>query len=225
MPHLTAPVTTTPASSPSWASSIPWSSIITGAMGLLGGQQRNVASAKQASAQMQFQERMSSTSHQREVADLRAAGLNPILSATGGPGASTPPGAMAPMQDIITPAISSALAVKRLNQEIQNMRAQEKTEKARERLVRNQGRALGGPAGIGEILGEGIDWIKRSVTNKDYPAMLQRFIQEWGLGGGGSSARSKAQKHPDKPHRDKDGVMHFNIKPQYQGNYLKGKRK
>lgn len=82
-------------------------SIIPAVGSLLGGERRNSAQAAVAQQQQDFQERMSSTAHQREVADLRAAGLNPILSARYG-GSSTPAGAMWQVQDTITPAISSA---------------------------------------------------------------------------------------------------------------------
>lgn len=51
-------------------------------------------SSNQAAINRDFQERMSSTSYQRQVKDLKAAGLNPVLAAMSG-GSSTPSGSTA----------------------------------------------------------------------------------------------------------------------------------
>lgn len=54
----------------------------------------NAFNAEQAALNREFQREMSSSAHQREVADLKAAGLNPVLSARLA-GASTPSGSSA----------------------------------------------------------------------------------------------------------------------------------
>lgn len=51
--------------------------------------------AAEAAKNRDWQEMMSNTAHQREIADLKAAGLNPVLSASGGNGAAVTSGATA----------------------------------------------------------------------------------------------------------------------------------
>lgn len=87
-----------------------WGTVIGAGIGLIGGILGNSSSAKSAQRQMDFQERMSNTAHQREVADLRAAGLNPVLSGTGGAGSTTPQGAKYEATNVGEATVSGAKA-------------------------------------------------------------------------------------------------------------------
>jgi hypothetical protein len=62
------------------------------------GRETNATNRQIAQDQMSFQERMSNTAYQRSMADMRQAGLNPML-AYGQGGASTPTGAAIAMQN------------------------------------------------------------------------------------------------------------------------------
>lgn len=133
-------------------------SLIAGGASLIGGlvknafdsdrmEEANRFNAAQAEKQMRFQEKMSSTAYQRGMADMRAAGLNPILAYQKG-GASAPSGTSAsatftPAMEVVSPAVSSALHATRLGAEVENMLEQNKNLRAQNANLHTENARIG----------------------------------------------------------------------------------
>lgn len=127
--------------------------VVSGAFGSRQAKRQMSFQAGQTAQQMAFQERMARHAHQYEVEDLLAAGLNPILSGTGGQGAAAMPGASGSGAMTGLDPMTSALSTRRLIQEIKNLQAQE------DKTIEETNRIKGG-VGAGTVGTDPVEFVK-----------------------------------------------------------------
>lgn len=112
---------------------------------------QNIAIARE---NRQWQEQMSNTAHQREVTDLKAAGLNPMLSGMGGSGAVTPVPQLAKVENSAasaakTTADSSVAALTRA--QIQTAESQTLLNSATAAKVQQETRSASANADVAQL--------------------------------------------------------------------------
>ncbi len=177
-----------------------WGAIIGSAIGAVssafGASQQNKAAKKAASAQMDFQERMSNTQYQRTMADMRAAGLNPILAykqgGAGTPGGSTysPANVGAAAATGASQGAASAVALIRQNQELKNLKATENLTKSQieaqagaRAAARMEEKAYQGPNGY-------LMWLLKNGKGGDLSKLFQFGLGAVNTNSGKSARRS-----------------------------------
>lgn len=162
-------------------------------LSILGGVANNIWNASEARKNRQFQERMSSTAHQREVADLRAANINSAWRSMSG--ASAPAGDRAEMDDVVSKGVSSAMAAKQMEAQLDLTRAQTDREKVSAMLLQQQRFDLQGGdlAGRGAIAARDLAELSVKERQQLVPLALERAKAEMSqLGASAEAARARA---------------------------------
>lgn len=141
-----------------------WGAVIGGVASLAGGLLSNKSRKKEASDNREFQEDLSNTSYQRAIADLKAAGINPMMVSKLG-GASTPAGNVADVQDAVTPAISSAIAAYRTGAEVEQIKANTELARTNEAVAQSQKAKLDSETAINAVMIPKIEAETRQSTS------------------------------------------------------------
>lgn len=158
---------------------------------LFGAKQQNKQQVALAREQMAFQERMSGTAYQRAVHDMRLAGINPMLAYMQG-GASSPGGAMPQVQDVISPAVNSAMSGLRLRAELKSAKLQQELLRAQAFKTEQEGYKARSEAAAMQMTPQGPgsdnvpyyvrakvnEWLREGYSNREIMQRVKRLEAE-----------------------------------------------
>lgn len=164
-----------------WAALAPaLGAIAGGAISAVGQGQANEANIAMNERNKEWQEYMSNTAHQREVNDLREAGLNPILSAT--KGASTPTPNLAKVDNVMShlgsAVANSAADAVRINNETKQVGSTVALQEAQGAAAAAQANLSNASAKRNEVETEVLGYQKGAIKSRATLEQKQNQIDE-----------------------------------------------